>query len=565
MGEIILMILKNVITLLAAILVFGCAEIEPKPFEPSSGHIQAEPSAASEQAGKPEIPELVQKTPVLPEPGPPEELEKYTVVVNEVPVKELLFALARDARLNVDIDPAINGVVTINAVDQTLPQILERIARQVDMRYEYDNENLLIQPDKPFFKTYKINYLNIARDTESEITIATQIATTGQAFAGGGGAGGGGGGAGGGGSNNSTTSVKSLAKNRFWQTLVANINALLGNAETSSDDLVITDNVIPNPESGILTVKATAKQHQKIQELVDHVVNSANRQVLIQATILEVELNDTYQAGIDWTTVLHDLGITVASTTLTGVPVTALSLFSFKIDETNSNEDNLRLTVQLLDEYGNVKVLSSPQLMALNNQTAILKVVDNTVFFTIDAETTQNQTNTLTTVQTNVHTVPVGIVMPITPHINDNDSVVLNVRPTISRIADEVQDPNPTLRFSPDGTPLAEPIISLIPEIRVREMESVLRMNNGQIAVLGGLMQDEERDNDASIPGASKAPFLGKAFQSKSKQYSKTELVVFLRPTIVRNPSLDGDLQYYKTFLERSDAEAARRKEDPSL
>src|SRR5690554_2797094 len=143
-------ILKQIVAGLVALLLFGCAEIEPKPFEPSPAHI------LKEKAPSGEIPELVQKAPVLPPPQPPVELEKYTVVVNEVPVKELLFALARDAKLNVDIDPRINGVVTINAVDQTMPQILERIARQVDMRYEFRDNNLLIQPDEPFFKTYKV-------------------------------------------------------------------------------------------------------------------------------------------------------------------------------------------------------------------------------------------------------------------------------------------------------------------------------------------------------------------------------------------------------------------------
>src|SRR3970040_2168237 len=120
-GDIVLNKLKPVLFGIVALLVFGCAEIEPRPFEPSAGHIKSD----EKQAGQ--IPELVQKTPILPAPQAPVELEKYTVVVNEVPAKELLFALARDAKINVDIDPRIDGNVTINAVDQTLPQILDRI------------------------------------------------------------------------------------------------------------------------------------------------------------------------------------------------------------------------------------------------------------------------------------------------------------------------------------------------------------------------------------------------------------------------------------------------------
>ena len=191
----------------------ACAEIEPKPFVPSAGHIDAETQAAGE------IPELVTQAPILPAPAPAVEHEKYTVVVNEVPVKELLFALARDAQINVDISPAIEGVVTINAIDQTFPQILDRIARQVDLRYEYDGENLFIQPDVPYLRTYTIDYVNMSRDTSSTNTVATQIAST---------SGGGGDTGASGGGNNSTTDVTSISNHHFWETLVLNISAILG-------------------------------------------------------------------------------------------------------------------------------------------------------------------------------------------------------------------------------------------------------------------------------------------------------------------------------------------------
>lgn len=480
------------------------------------------------------------------------ELETYTVVVNEIPVKELLFALARDAGINVDIDPAINGVVTLNVVEQTLPRILDRLARQVSLRYEFAGENLFIQPDVPFFRTYRIDYLNVARDTSSSITIATQIATTGGGYAGGGGNGPAAGSAGG---NNSITDVKSGAMNHFWATLAGNIMAMLGDAGTATPAdgrIPASGNVIPIPEAGMLTVKATARQHEQIQKFIYDLLASANRQVLIQATIVEVDLNEEYQAGIDWSYLNKAAGLSLVSATLPGAAIpTALSLFQLIYNTTGqSGDDALKITVNLLDEFGEAQVLSSPQMMVLNNQTAVLKVVDNEVFFTVEANTTQNQTNSLTSVETAVHTVPVGIVMPITPQINANGTVILNVRPTISRVVNRVEDPNPTLRFAPDGTPLDHPITSSIPEIRVREMESVLRMHHGQIAVLGGLMQNSAEGNNSSIPGASAAPLIGEAFRSRSRVYSKTELVIFLRPTIVRNPDIHEDLRMYRAFLE---------------
>ena len=140
--------MKNTIIIsLLCVFICSCTEIEPKPFEPSSAHIDKEIPQTSA-----EIPEIVVDEPVLPPPTASPALEKYTVVVNDVPVRELLFALARDAEINVDIAQDIEGSVTLNAVEQTLPQILERISRQVDMRYEFHDQNLLVSPDKPFLR-----------------------------------------------------------------------------------------------------------------------------------------------------------------------------------------------------------------------------------------------------------------------------------------------------------------------------------------------------------------------------------------------------------------------------
>jgi len=550
---------KSIVISGLALALVSCAQFEPKPFEPSEGHIQTDKTPP---AAKEEIPEVVRDVPALPEPEVPKDLEKYTVVVNEVPVKELLFALARDADINVDIDPAIGGVVTLNAVDQTLPQILNRISRQTDIRYEFINDNLIIQTDDPYFRTYKVDYVNLSRDTNSSVAISTQIATTGAGFEEGGGAGGGA--SSGGGDNNSTTAVDTVSRNRFWQTLVGNILAILGEPasqqQTSGEaSIASTDNVIPNPETGILTVRARAGEHKEIQKVLEEVMTSANRQVLVQATIIEVRLSDQYQGGIDWSFLNAMAGISLTSATfgitpLTPATTTASSFILEYLDEEIAGEDSLRVTANLLDKFGDVNVLSSPQLMVLNNQTAILKVVDNVVYFEVEQEISSGALAAQPVVATNTtaRTIPVGVVMSMTPKINENDSIILNVRPTISRVNRFVPDPNPSLRFSPAGNPLPadQQVDNAIPEIQVREMESVLRMNDGQIAVLGGLMQDENRDTIDNIPGLSKLPVIGRAFETRTKEYFKTELVIFLRPVVIRDPSIDGDLQLYKTFLE---------------
>jgi len=195
---------KLIPVLLMIFTLGGCNQMLPQPLEPSAGHIPATPTASTTN-----IPELVQQTAVLPEPEQPAQQAKYTVVVNEVPVKEILFALARDAEINVDIHPDIDGIVTINAVDQTLPQILDRVARQVKLRYEFRDNNLIISPDTTFVRSYNVGYLNLARNTTGTVTVSTQIASASSGDAGGAG------GASGGATNTSTTSITSESNQNF--------------------------------------------------------------------------------------------------------------------------------------------------------------------------------------------------------------------------------------------------------------------------------------------------------------------------------------------------------------
>jgi general secretion pathway protein D len=533
--------LKPLLFGMVALLVYGCAEIEPKPFAPASGHIKSDEKPAGQ------IPELVQKTPVLPAPQPPVELEKYTVVVNEVPAKELLFALARDAKVNVDIDPAIDGVVTINAVDQTLPQILERISRQVDMRYEFKGDNLLIQPDAPYLKTYTINYINLSRDTVNTNTVATSLATTGISVDGGGGGGGSPEGAFGG--NNSTTELTSKSLNQFWLSIV---NSILFILQEDVSEQASVQSVIPNPESGLVSVFATARQHDQIQEFIDNVMANVRRQVLIQVTIIDVELSDQYQAGIDWE--LLDLGNFVITSTTLGTGFGALATAAISGADafvaTYDSGDGNKATLQLLDEFGDVKVLSSPQLMALNNQTAVLKRVQNKVFFTIESDTvTPGVGATTQSFDTTVHTLPVGIVMTITPHIAENGEIILLVRPTISR---EVGEPK-QIPLPPDVPPLPD---NAVPETVSQEMESLIRLNSGQTAILGGLMEDRASLTDTGVPGTSMLGILGNLFKTRSIEYRKTETVIFIRPLVVNSPSIETDLQLYKPFLEETSSTA---------
>ena len=291
-------------------------------------------------------------------------------------------------------------------------------------------------------------------------------------------------------------------------------------------------------------------------------MHDARKQVLVEATIVEVVLNDSFQAGIDWSRIGNNpnrnagfqfsqtLGANAsfANGVITSTGDTALGTATaagFAIGYLNpaSGLGNLAASITLLKQFGDAKVLSSPKLMVLNNQTAVLKVVDNLVYFTVQAQQSQGAIggNTLATFTTTPNIVPVGIVMSVTPQISDSGIVNVNVRPTITRVFGVgVRDPNPQL--------LA--IESRIPQIRVREMESMLQINSGSTAVLGGLMQDEIIKNTDKVPGLSDVPGIGKVFTGKNDANRKTELVIFLRPTVISNASLESDeLQSYKQYL----------------
>lgn len=497
------------------------------------GHINKE-AIKTEVKG---IPALVVEAPVLPKPKLKPKTETYTVVVNDVDVASLLFALARDAKINIDIFQNINGKITLNAIDQTLPQLLDRISEQVSIRYKIRNGLLTIRPDKPFFKTYKIDYVNIDRYTKSKNLISTQIASAGSAAAGKSGGGKNGGGKSAGTGNNSLTSVDSESKNDFWGTLTNNLaKFIFEKSEVSKKSPQDSENILVNKETGFITVKATEKQHKMIRNYVDLVLASAKRQVLIEATIAEVSLSNEYQAGIDWSSVSSS-GNTTFNQSLTGANLGSTPFFSATF-----NDGSISASVKMLETFGKVKVLSTPKVMAINNQTAILKVVDNKVYFSIGVDTTTNtSTVTTKTFTTEIHTVPVGIVMQVTPFISGKDEVTLNVRPTISRIIGYVEDPNPELA--------KENVISKVPEIQVREVESILKINSGDVAVIGGLMQDTVDESDTSVPLLAAIPIFGQLFNYSSDSHVKTELVIFIRPKVIKHADINADLSDFKSHL----------------
>lgn len=539
--------LRTGMTALGLLVLAGCGTSLPS--DPDAGVRHIQPSA--EVAGD-EIPDIVRPPAILPVPTAAESPQLFSVVVQDVSVRELLFAMARDAGVNIDVHPQVLGTVSVNAIDQTLPQILDRIGRQVDMRWRLDATNgLMVEPDFPYLQTYRVDYVNVQRESTTQFSVSTSIAAIGSS------------GAASGGTNNSVAQLSQNSSNSFWETLVANLGAILeigsesvavttttegsDGADAAADALagpINTASIIANPESSIVTIRATSRQHQEVQNFLEYVRTRSLYQVMIEATVVEVSLNDDYQAGVDWASLSRDNGQIDFLQSVSGLNLSSAPAAMLTIDK-SAGPDAVSTTMRMLSEFGDLRVLSSPKIMALNNQAAMLRVVDNKVYFTITAEggtaATATSPAVAPTYTTTINTVPVGFVMSVTPQISENDQVTLNVRPTISRIVRYVNDPSPVLADAG--------VINAVPEIQIREIESILKVYSGDVAVLGGLMQDSLENTSAGLPGVSRVRGLGNLFSYKSESAVKTELIVFIRPVVIKQPSLDGDLKEYREFL----------------
>jgi general secretion pathway protein D len=276
-------------------------------------------------------------------------------------------------------------------------------------------------------------------------------------------------------------------------------------------------------------------------------MTGAKRQVLIEATVAEVQLRNEYQRGISWERLraTGQSGISASQGTFpTFSPTFATGPFTLGFLSAGSN---VTVTLKLLEQFGDVKVLSSPKLSVLNNQTAILRVTRDIIYFSmIPASTNVGVSGGGTAIispsfTTTPNIAAEGFMMAVLPQINSTDSVVLNVRPTIRRQVASASDPNPALKAA--GTE------NVIPVFETREFDSILRLQSGQLGVLAGLMQDVVQNTDATIPGLRSIPIIGELFSNRSDLSTKTELVIFLRATVIHDPSIDGDFRSLRNQL----------------
>lgn len=596
-----------------ALLVTGCnAPVATKVVDPAKEHLRVSPVGQGPDAAP--IPELKKNAPYLPKPNVSNIENLYSLSVIQAPIRDVLFKLARDAKLELNVLDEVSGQVTINLIDQPLSVIIERLNDQANIRASLKGKLLTVQSDSAYWVNYPVDYVNLDRFSSSSILLANAV-----------------------GSSNGTTAAVTLGtpsnqpqpatslqagsnvailnrtKNEVWKTLSDGVMRILRShypmlgqpvlegqippaksvsandkadaSATTSAPTTEAVGVLPAPtvlplpeqslannttpagpypegesvsnyvilarEAGFIGVYTTRKVHAEVQKYIDNLMHGTSKQVMIEVTVVEVALNDENQSGINWSLLSGDGSFSLKQNySSSGDIVQRAGLTTLTASSINKDW-SLGSAVSLLQRFGNSQVLSSPKIVGINNQTTLLKVVKNLVYFTttVTPGTTTNGVSTPAVFSTTPKTVPVGLVMSVLPSIDQYDQITLVVRPTISNLVRYVEDPNPEFKKGA----LSTPVVSLVPEIQEREMESVLKLNDGQVAILGGLIQDEVTGEDTGVPGLVTQPTLGYLFGQKNRVKAKSELVIFLRPTLIKHPDIEtGDFAPYRDLLQKN-------------
>lgn len=508
---------------------------------------------AHPSSGAPPIPDLAE---IIAAPEPPKIGTKKVVsvsVTDDVPLKDILIELARLADVDVEIDSSITGGVTFRAKDRPFNEVIDRICDMAGLRYSVRNNVLRIERDVPYVQTYALDMLNIDRASSGSIGVGGDTGGT------------------------ATSNISADSKSDFWEKFQDGVSKILeykpsllgsGTANTSGDPGTFFS---LNRQAGTLTFSGTQTQHEIMQKFLKAIEANISSQVLIEAKIVEVELNDQYQTGIDWSrigtgSVLFDAdlsGVSAVDSALTPATITLLrnDIFSTGID--------LAAAVNLLHEFGTTRALSSPRLNAMNNQQAVLSFVENLVYFDVKIDVTDAVAGTggsATTpakveVTSTPKEAPVGIVLNLQPSINrESNEITLSVRPTLSKVTRFITDPgfeigkaNAAAQLDPSSPVVASlnSVTSTIPQLEVRELDSILKVQSGQVMVIGGLLEDSFVTQIGQVPGMSELPYVGNLFKSTDKVKSKKELVIFLRATIVPTSgnSQPADRTLYNKFI----------------
>jgi MSHA biogenesis protein MshL len=490
------------------------AEAEKKPGQQSQS-----------ETSRPTLPPDVTEALLPPLSEEASDSDRFDISARELPAREFFAAIVRGSDYNVVVHPEVQRAITLNLTDVTVPDVMDIAGDLYDLDIKRSGQLYSILPGGIQTRLFPIDYLSFKRRGSSETRVNSgQVSSTrsegnnnnGDAS---------GDNQNGGGASLVGTSISTSTASDFWTNLDEAVRMIVSGGEENR--------VITNPDAGLVMVRAPASDLRQVERYLTQTQLIMQRQVILEAKILEIRLNEGYQQGIDWSDVQQTIGSLTVSEQLAGRAVSGGDVggvFSASIET-----GDFTGVIELLGRQGNVQILSSPRISTMNNQKAVIKVGTDE-FFVTDIEFDEDDAALAgaESTRTSVELTPFfsGISLDVTPQIAENGSITLHVHPSVSEVND--QQKVITVGLRDVSLPLA---LST-----VRETDSVIRAESGQIVVIGGLMQSESEDRNSAVPFFSEVPFLGELFRQRNFDSQKSELVILLRPIVAGLENFQEDV-----------------------
>ena len=424
---------------------------------------------------------------------------RFDVEARNRPAAQFFADLGEAQQLNILVDPGISNTITLSLRNVTLNQVLSALRDIYGYDFQRTDYGYRVTPNQLSTRVYRLNYLNLERSGSAKTTV------------------------GGDDSNTVTTefSASSGAANGFWSGIEQSIRGFIAERDGGPSPVVM------NTQTGLVVVHATNREHTAIARFLADAELIMQKQVIIEAKIVEVTLDQEYRSGINWSFFNDNFGSGNNSAGI-GIDGNAVSgaggvggVFNLSL-----SLDNFTSMLQLLDHQGDVQVLSSPRVSTINNQKAVIKVGTDEFFATIQSITTEvddDDSEAVTTVPAfELEQFFSGIALDVTPQIADDDSVTLHVRPTVTEVVED------TKTLDVGGRSYQLPLAYS----NIRESDSNIRAQSGQIVVIGGLLQQKQDLGTTGLPWFQTIPVIRGLFAQERESQQKSELVILLKPTV---------------------------------
>lgn len=456
---------------------------------------------------------------------------RFDVVARNNSAKAFFLGLVDGMGINMVVHPDIKQRISLNLKNVTLDETLQVVRDTYGLEYERTEYGYRILPRALKSRVFRLNYLNVTRQGSSGMSVSSGHINVSDSSSSS--------------SDSSSTSssnsvataskIETVASTDFWANLKQTVQTIVSNGQGRR--------VIVDAQSGLILVRAFPEELGAVQEFLDRAELSLKKQVIIEAKILEVSLNDGFQAGIQW----DSFGDGVGGTFVGGGKDAAVSLTSSTINNPDDlagvfslsfNTVDFTGVISLLQRQGEVQVLSSPRISTVNNQKAVIKVGTDEFFVTeVSNNTTATTTTTATTPEVSLTPFFSGIALDVTPQIGENDEVILHVHPSVT----EVVEKQKVIELGDDTFTLPLAFSS------IRETDSIIKAKSGQVVVIGGLLQNKKTRTDANVPWLSKIPILGYLFSQTERSQTKSELVILLQPKVIEPDGWNEQIKRLKT------------------